>query len=236
MKPSVNVRSPRPALRGRGESCGYFVALLACAIAVALTTTWRGTGVGLVGAVLALIAARPRWSWIRPRLWSVGPFVLLVAVSMWLTQGSESFPTIALISTRIVAVACFVAALASGPEGQVWSHLARLRVPGPLVWLFALAERHARLMAAELSRVRLAWKTRGFRMTASRRSYAVAGSTLGAMMARGLHRSERVAAGLAARGYRGRYPVRPDSASVGANWAMALLGVMAAIGLIVWDR
>src|SRR5205085_4143301 len=81
----------------------------------------------------------------------------------------------------------------------------KLKVPGLLVLLTGLAYRYTFLLADELRRIRVALRTRCFRMRVNRHGYRTLGYVTGAVLVRGADRAGHVAEAMRCRGFDGRF-------------------------------
>jgi cobalt/nickel transport system permease protein len=110
-----------------------------------------------------------------------------------------------------------------------------LHVPGLLVQLTLLAYRYIFVLGAELARLRIALRARGYRNRANRHSYQTIGRVAGSLLLRGHERAERVAQAMQCRGFDGRFrSITAFSTTPGDVLFFALLGG-AAIALLVRD-
>jgi cobalt/nickel transport system permease protein len=106
------------------------------------------------------------------------------------------------------ALAIFTIALAltgSTPMNTTLQAAASLRVPGRLVHLAMLTHRYLFLFAAELSRLRLALRVRGYRNRPTLHCYRTIGNVAGTLLVRSSERGERVAQAMRCRGFDGRF-------------------------------
>jgi cobalt/nickel transport system permease protein len=120
--------------------------------------------------------------------------------------------------------------------GRTFAAAGSLGLPTAVVQVGWLAHRFTQVFAAEVKRVRLAWRLRGFRMTTGRHAYRTVGQSVGAVLVRADDRAERVTAALRTRGFTGDVPqLQPFHTSPG-DVAGFLACVVAGV-LLVWaDR
>lgn len=227
--------APLAGSRSMLDPRGRLIALAAWAVATAATRSLPGALVGLSGAALAVGLAGPSPGWLLRRLLAVVPFFLLYAATTVAVGGRSAVPGILLVSVKMIALALIAAAIGAGRPGELWFTLAGLRCPGKLVWLGLLGERFARLVAAELVRVRQAWTVRGFRPGATYRKRCVIGSSIAGLTRRSLQRGDRVAAAMVARGFDGRFPPPAADPRPLDAIAIAVAGIGAAATLAAWD-
>src|SRR5262249_10391141 len=110
-----------------------------------------------------------------------------------------------------------------------------LHVPGLLVQLAMLTYRYVFVLAAELARLRVALRVRGFRNRVTRHSYRTVGHVAGTLLLRGSERAERVGQAMRCRGFDGRFRTLTTFRTTGADVALFALIVLCAAGLLAWD-
>ena len=98
-----------------------------------------------------------------------------------------------------------LALTASTPMNTTLQAAASLRVPGRLVHLAMLTHRYLFLFAAELGRLRLALRVRGYRNRPTMHCYRTIGNVAGTLLVRSSERGERVAQAMRCRGFDGRF-------------------------------
>src|SRR6185503_1207794 len=107
---------------------------------------------------------------------------------------------------RCLAVGCFaLVLLGTAPLHQTLAAAHKLKVPGLLVQVTLLAYRYAFLLAEEMRRLRIAMRTRGYRVSATRHGYRALGHATGAVLVRGADRAENVTAAMRCRGFDGTF-------------------------------
>src|SRR5262249_2649742 len=124
--------------------------------------------------------------------WSLGPvemswYGLYVAVCLCLKA-------LAIVSIVLVV-------LTTAPLSATLKAAHALYVPGLLVQMVMLTHRYIFVLGAELSRLRIALRVRGYRNRVSRHSYHTIGHVAGTLLVRGYERSERVAQAMRCRGF-----------------------------------
>jgi cobalt/nickel transport system ATP-binding protein len=124
----------------------------------------------------------------------------------------------------------------TAPLHRTFAAAHRLKVPGLLVLLALLTHRYAFLLMDELRRLRTALWVRGFRTRANSHGYRTLGSAIGIILVRGSDRAERVAAAMRSRGFDGRFHTLAAFHTKAKDVILFLVIVLAATGLIAWDR
>ncbi|MDN5790764.1 MAG: cobalt ECF transporter T component CbiQ [Micrococcales bacterium] len=157
---------------------------------------------------------------IGPRV-AVGPFEVsapgLVAAWALLAKG-----TLGVIASLLAAATTEARDLVAGFE--------RLRLPQPLVQIMSFMLRYTEVVAGELSRMRIARDSRGFRAR-SIRQWPVLGHTLGALFIRSYERGERVHLAMLSRGYAGRLPSLHPRTATSGEWAVG--GILPGVAVLV---
>src|SRR5262249_41001653 len=145
--------------------------------------------------------------WYVNRLSGLGLFLLLFFLVLPFTL-HDAGPSLQVASLRIswhgVRVALLLAlkslslvtlvlvGLTTAPLSVTLKAAHALHVPGLLVQLAMLSYRYVFILNAELSRLRIALRVRGYRNRASRHSYRTVGHVAGVLLVRGYERAERV--------------------------------------------
>jgi cobalt/nickel transport system permease protein len=138
---------------------------------------------------------------------------------------------------RCLAIGCLaLVLLGTAPVHHTLAAAHKLRVPGLLVLLVGLAYRYAFLLAAELRQVRVALRTRGFRLRPNRHGYRTAGYVVGAVLVRGSDRADRVAEAMRCRGFDGRFHTATTFRTTAADIISFAAVVAAVAALLLWDR
>jgi cobalt/nickel transport system permease protein len=141
------------------------------------------------------------------------------------------------VTARCLAIGCLALVLVgSAPLHQTLAAAHALRVPGLFVLVAGLAYRYTHLLAAEYKRVRVALRTRGFRVAATKHGYRTIGHVTGAVLVRGADRAERVADAMRCRGFDGTFHTTAVFRTT--RWdILAFAGLIAAtMALLLWDR
>jgi cobalt/nickel transport system permease protein len=105
----------------------------------------------------------------------------------------------------LALVTLVLIALTTAPLPATLKAAHALCMPGLLVHLVMLTHRYIFVLGAELSRLRVALRVRGFRNRASVHSYHTVGRVAGTLLVRGYERAERVAQAMRCRGFDGRF-------------------------------
>jgi cobalt/nickel transport system permease protein len=159
--------------------------------------------------------------------WMIGPVPLS---ERGLVVGTAVF-------VRCLAIGCLALVLiGTAPLHHTLAAAHALRIPGLLVLIAGLAYRYMQVLAEEYRRVRVALRTRGFRVAATRHGYRTMGHITGAVLVRGADRAERVADAMRCRGFDGTF--HTTAAFRGSPHDVlafaALVG--ATMALFLWDR
>lgn len=157
----------------------------------------------LFAAVLPFVAAGPRVD--------VGPFRVSEA-GLWGAWGLLAKGTLGVLASLLFG--------ATTEPRDVVRALDRLHLPQRLVQIMSFMFRYLEVVSDELTRMRIARESRGFRAR-SARQWPVLAATLGALFIRSYERGERVHLAMLSRGFTGRLPF-PALAADGRQWATAL--------------
>jgi cobalt/nickel transport system permease protein len=111
-----------------------------------------------------------------------------------------------------------------------------LRVPGFLIHIALLTYRYLFVLAAELGRVRVALRVRGYRNRPNAHSYRTIGQVAGMLLVRGAERAERVGQAMRCRGFDGRFRSLVEFRTVAADVVAFLAVTGGAAGVVVLDR
>jgi cobalt/nickel transport system permease protein len=110
--------------------------------------------------------------------------------------------------------------------------LARLRVPPMLVHLLLFTVRYIEVLNDEYNRLRIAMRTRGFKIRTNLHSARSIGYLLGMLVIRAFDRSERILKAMKCRGFRGEFPIMDELHFVPAR-EYAFAGAMVTLGLVL---
>jgi cobalt/nickel transport system permease protein len=223
------------------------VVLVVCAVAALDHLAPAAVALGV--ALLLLGVARLPFGWLCSRLAAFAlaslPFLLVLPFTLegdgWdigpvhvsghgLTAGAAVF-------CRGVAIGGFALLLVgTAPVHHTLAAAHKLKVPGLLVQLALLAYRYAFLLAEEFRRLRIAMRTRGYRVRATRHGYRALGHATGALLVRGSDRAEAVATAMRTRGFDGTFHTLTAFRTTWADVLGFLALLAATIVLVVWDR
>ncbi len=130
-------------------------------------------------------------------LFHIGPFA-----------GSlEGFKFALTLYLRAVIIATFaMGAILTTPIDVLVQAAERLYVPRVLAQICLLTYRFLFAFRADLQRIRIALRTRGFREAAGMHTYRTLAHTTGSLLIRALDRTERVTRAMRCRGYHGTLP------------------------------
>jgi cobalt/nickel transport system permease protein len=199
--------------------------------------------------LLLLLVARLPGSWVRGRLFVFAlaalPFLLVLPFTLdgagWnvgTVHVSERGVVAGLaVFCRGLAIGCFALVLLG--TAQLHHTLAaahKLKFPGLLVQLTLLAHRYAFLLAEELKRLRIAMRTRGFRVRSTRHGYRALGHATGALLVRGADRADNVAAAMRCRGFDGTFHSLAHFRTTVLDIIFFVLFITLIGALILWDR
>jgi cobalt/nickel transport system permease protein len=203
-----------------------------------------------VGLVL-LGLARLRWIWVRGRLGLFAlaalPFLLVLPFTLgtdgpgWmlgLVRVSEHGLVVGLaVVARCLAIGCLALVLiGTAPMHQTLAAAHALRMPGLLVLIAGLAYRYTHLLTEEYKRVRVALRTRGFKVAATRHGYRTIGHVTGAVLVRGADRAERVADAMRCRGFDGTFHTTAAFCTKKTDILAVAALLIVTIALLLWDR
>ncbi|MFO0822657.1 MAG: energy-coupling factor transporter transmembrane component T [Gemmataceae bacterium] len=159
--------------------------------------------------------------------WDVGPLRL----------SEHGIVAGATVFARCLGIGCFALVLiGTTPLHHTLAAAHKLKVPGLLVLLTGLAYRYAFLLGDELRRVRVALRTRGFRMKPDRHGYTTTGHVVGAVLVRGAERADRVTEAMRCRGFDGRFHTTTAFRTTFADIMAFVVCVAAIAALLVFDR
>lgn len=197
-------------------------ALIVAVLVVPMSQSWR---LALIAGLMLVVAAASRLParWIAKRMLILLPFLIIAAVLVPLAPvvrptDAVAVPQLGLTLSRMalsayVAISgkcllvLFAATLLVGTTRTV--DLLRagqaLGLPRTITALIGFAATYLTVLSQEAARMLTARDSRG-KMRGLRRSLAVAGSMLRALIVRTFERGERIALAMVSRGYRGRMP------------------------------
>jgi cobalt/nickel transport system permease protein len=233
----------------RWDARWKLAAVLAAVCGVAALDTLAPAAVALALGLFLLALARLPGAWVRGRLalfaFSALPFLLVLPFTLDgpgrdfgpLHVSGRGLVAGLAVFCRGLAVGCFaLLLLGTAPLHHTLAAAHKLRAPGLLVQLTLLAYRYTFLLAEEFRRLRIAMRTRGYRVRATWHGYRALGHATGALLVRGADRAENVAAAMRCRGFDGTFHTLAAFRTAAAD-VLAFLALLAAtIVLVLWDR
>ncbi|MCS6866854.1 MAG: cobalt ECF transporter T component CbiQ [Gemmataceae bacterium] len=200
---------------------------------------------GLAGAVVARLPI----GWVLPRLAIVAlatfPFVVVLPLTLdgpgW-SLGPVHVSERGLVAgmgvlCRALAIGCWALVLVgTAPLPATLAAAHRLKLPGRIVQVMVLTYRYAFLLADEYRRLRIAMRTRGYRVGGNRHSYRALGHATGALLVRSADRAEIVAAAMRTRGFDGTFHTLSTFRTTAGDMIIFAAVVAALIALLLWDR
>lgn len=203
----------------------------------------------LAAAILGWVACLPRrWTLIRLGILTLTlvPFLLVLPLihrggPVWslgpVDVSQDGVQAALLLIFKTIALTLLILVLlTSSPLPDTLKAAQSLRVPRLLIVLALLAYRYVFVLTAELARLRVALRVRGYRNRADLHSYRTAGHVAGVLLLRGYERAERVGHAMRCRGFDGRFRSLNDFRTRGIDGAFFALGLAIAAGLLAWDR
>ncbi len=232
-----------------GPYLALVLLLVAAAASVHPAAAWR---LWVIGGALMVIAA-PGLIEVRrmgARLAAAAVFVAMLVLSVLWRAPASPVDAVALrigpvavqlsrsalafagvvAAKAVVAVLGLSAATAVLGERGLLVGLQCLRVPGFVVSALFLTMRYIHVSAAAASAARMAAAARGEPRAVSGRA-AVAARVIGALVLRGIERSERIGWAMVSRGFGGRLPALAGASAPAVQWVGALCTGVAAL---VW--
>ncbi|MHC4399525.1 MAG: cobalt ECF transporter T component CbiQ [Planctomycetota bacterium] len=227
------------------------VTAVAVSVLVAIANRFPTLGIAAATAVLAAAIANLRPLGVLKRLLPVNLFMLsLILLLPWAAEGAPMFKIGSagysgeglLLALRIALkanaiVLAWIVLLGTADVTTVGHALGHLRVPEKLTHLLLFTVRYLDVLHREYLRLRAAMKMRAFRPGMNRHTYRSLGYLAGMLLVRSLDRSERIAAAMKCRGFRGRFYLldhfhfsRRD-----AWFAAASLAVLALLVFLEWS-
>lgn len=222
------------------------IVLLAVVVIFLRNFTVAQTALALSFGLVAYARLPDRWYW--RRLGMVGLLAGLFLVWLpflepgpvwnfgWLYISQKGVSLALLLLCKTLAVTnVFLVLWATSPPGATLKAAQALHVPGIILHLFSLTYRYLHLFAEELARIRLALRVRGYRRRSAMQSYRMTAGVAGILLVRSFERAERVTHAMRCRGFDGRYRSLTAFHSRFQDYAAALLSLLVATGLLLWD-
>lgn len=213
-------------LRSLPAAAAALVGALALAALSRLPLRWYLGRIGLLVLVLTFFALP------LPLLLDGGPGWDLGPLRVSLEGGRVA---LLLVLKAVTIVTLMLVLLATAPLDATLKAAHALRVPGVLVQLAVLTYRYSFLLSAELARIRVALRVRGYRNRAGRHSYRTIGHVAGTLLVRSAERAERVAQAMRCRGFDGCFRSLTAFATRPADVIAVALLLTAAAALLAWD-
>jgi cobalt/nickel transport system permease protein len=228
---------------GRLDARWSLAAFLILVVAVACLHHLATAALALAGSLVLALASRLPWRWFVTRLAPVAGFLAVALVLLPLLSTEFSAPAtkhalqlaiiVCLKALAIVILVLVLLAACGFTTLLKAGH--RLRAPGLVVQVAALAHRYAFVLASELARLRVALRVRGYRNRASRHSYRTVGHVAGTLLVRGYERADRVGHAMRCRGFQGRFHTLGEFRTRAADVAFFLILASSAAALLFWD-
>jgi cobalt/nickel transport system permease protein len=234
----------------RWDARWKLAALALAAFGVAAINSLTAASVALVLALVLVRLARLPGRWVCNRLVVLAfaslPFLLVLPLTLdrdgpgWdlgLHVSERGLVVGGAVFARCIAIGCFaLILLGTAPIHHTFAAAHKLKVPGILVLLTGLAYRYTFLLTDEMRRIRVALRTRGFRMRPNRHGYRTLAHVTGAVLVRGADRAERVSEAMRCRGFAGRFRTTTEFRTTIAD-IISFAAIVAAIAsLVLWDR
>jgi cobalt/nickel transport system permease protein len=238
-----------PSPLARWDARWKLAAVLVAACGVASLNHLAPAAVALALGLLLLAVARLPRNWVLARLaifaTAALPFLLVLPFTLegdGRDLGPVRFSERGLVAglavlCRGVAIGGFaLVLLGTAPLHHTLAAAHKLKLPGLLVQLTLLTYRYAFLLAEEFRRLRIAMRTRGYRVRATRHGYRSLGHATGALLVRGADRADGVAAAMRTRGFDGTFHTLAAFRTRFADIISFVALVAAAAALVLWDR
>jgi cobalt/nickel transport system permease protein len=233
-------------LDSRWKLAGTLIAL--CGIAV--LHTLPAAALALLASWILACTARMPWRWYGLRIAPLGFFLGFFLVTFPLLMRDEvplamvgnvslswsGLRLALLIAAKAGALVTLVLTLLiAAPLSQTLTAAHALRVPGLLIQVTLLAYQYLFLLAAEMGRLRIALRVRGYRNEMTVHSYRTIAHVTGALLVRGHDRAERVAQAMRCRGFDGRFRCLHSFHTRWPDLAFFLCVSGTSIGLVTLD-
>jgi cobalt/nickel transport system permease protein len=238
-----------PSPLARWDARWKLAAVLIAVGGIATLNHLAPAAVALLLGLGGLVAARLPRRWVISRLaifaFAALPFVVVLPLtldgpgwSLGLVQVSQRGLVAGVgVGCRGLAIGCWaLVVVGTAPLHQTLAAAHRLKLPGLLVQVMVLTYRYAFLLAEEYRRLRIAMRTRGYRVGANRQSYRALGHATGALLVRSAERAETVSAAMRTRGFDGTFHTLSTFRTTGRDIIIFAALVAAVIALVLWDR
>ena len=165
--------------------------------------------------------------------------VLPLLIVMPIMNGTSwnVFVTAGLIAFRVCTVGLIALLITrTDPFHRTLCAAYRLGVPSPFVQVAQLAYRYLFLFAAEVRRMRIAQRTRGFQVRTTMHSYRTLGHTLGSLFVRSADHAEQISHAMRCRGFDGTYRTITEFRTTWVDVVSFLVVLAISISLVLADR
>lgn len=244
--PLPEIDSPLSRLDPRWKLVGILIAI----ICVTALRTPQAAALALAGSLLLAWLGRLPRRWCLVRLGTmmlmVAPFMLLLPLlpdgdgPRWQlgplsvsVRGVQAALALGLKTSSIVLLVLVL--LGTAPLADTLKAAQSLRLPGLLIQLAMLTYRYIFVLAAELNRLRVAVRVRGYRNRANLHSYRTVGNLAGTLLVRGYEQGERVGQAMRCRGFDGQFRSLHTFQTQPADVAAFLIVAGVAILLVLGD-
>lgn len=187
-------------------------------VVVSTPREWYAAFASYLAALLLVVAwSRVPLTYLLKRLVIEVPFLLFAAMIPFVATGPTvdvmglelSEPGLVaawgLVAKGTIGVLASLTLAATTEPDQILRGLQRMRLPDLIVQIMGLMVRYLDVVSAELGRMVVAMRSRGF-SARSPRHWPVLGRSLGSLFIRSYERGERVHLAMLSRGYTGRLP------------------------------
>lgn len=210
--------------------------LISWTIAGSLVVSLPATLIMLTGSLVLLLVSGLSWTWMRPRLLALAPFLLLLILPLVLLQGRSGASAAMLLVVKSLALALPALVLVGmNNSSEIWDALRSLHVPGRIVSLLMLSERCGTTLAGSFNRTRRALCVRGFRWTTSPQTYRAVAAAVGTTALRGINQSQRIEWAISCRGFRGQYRSWRNYQTTWLDIGFTLCCSMLGAAVVIWD-
>jgi len=210
--------------------------LSAWAVAASLVNELAGVSIAVVGSTLLLCSARLPWNWVARRLLAVVPFLLILAIPLVAFQRSAGLRPATILLFKMLAIVLPTMILVGlTSTAEMLDAFRSMRMPGQLVSLIMLAERHGTILSTTFNRMRRSMCVRGFKWRTNRHTYRTVGIAVGSLATRGMDRTNRLSHALACRGFDGQYRSWRRYETHLSDVALLVIAVLTSISLVWYD-
>jgi len=248
--PSISPASDASSPIDRVDPRLRLVAAVAVSVLVVLADEFPVLATALAAAVAGVLFSSVSWRVALGRLLPLNVILLLLVLLLPLTtegtaavvvgplafsqEGLRAGAAIALKGNTIVLT--LLALLGSMDAVTLGHALSHLRVPDKLTHLLLFTVRYLDVLHREYLRLRAAMKVRGFRPRMDRHTYRSYGYLVGMLLVHSFDRSERIAAAMKCRGFRGHFYMLDHFAFSRRDvpFCVASLALLSLLGWMEW--